>query len=215
MKDEIREKVDRLAQLVKKQAEIRSEAEELKAWFENRAVDDLKDTKKKTMEYWGSHVAKVAVGNSETVKPVSMVMVKKLLGEVFPDLVKEETVYKMTEPCKRLFAMMYRGNYTEGSLDETIRAITKDEKLQRTLRKKLKGKYEKDTETLMKLAGLDAADAADWAYLTAEVINWEWMLQILKAADWKGTPQEAVDIIRSAVIVDEGIKVTVEREKEE
>ncbi len=215
MKDEIREKVDRLAQLVKKQAEIRSEAEELKAWFENRAVDDLKDTKKKTMEYWGSHVAKVAVGNSETVKPVSMVMVKKLLGEVFPDLVKEETVYKMTEPCKRLFAMMYMGNYTEGSLDETIRAITKDEKLQRTLRKKLKGKYEKDTETLMKLAGLDAADAADWAYLTAEVINWEWMLQILKAADWKGTPQEAVDIIRSAVIVDEGLKVTVEREKEE
>lgn len=205
MKDEIREKVDRLAQLVKKQAEIRSEAEELKAWFENRAVDDLKDTKKKTMEYWGSHVAKVAVGNSETVKPVSMVMVKKLLGEVFPDLVKEETVYKMTEPCKRLFAMMYMGNYTEGSLDETIRAITKDEKLQRTLRKKLKGKYEKDTETLMKLAGLDAADAADWAYLTAEVINWEWMLQILKAAD----------IIRSAVIVDEGLKVTVEREKEE
>ena len=215
MKDEIREKVDRLAQLVKKQAEIRSEAEELKAWFENRAVDDLKDTKKKTMEYWGSHVAKVAVGNSETVKPVSMVMVKKLLGEVFPDLVKEETVYKMTEPCKRLFAMMYMGKYTEGSLDETIRAITKDEKLQRTLRKKLKGKYEKDTETLMKLAGLDAADAADWAYLTAEVINWEWMLQILKAADWKGTPQEAVDIIRSAVIVDEGLKVTVEREKEE
>ncbi len=215
MKDEIREKVDWLAQLVKKQAEIRSEAEELKAWFENRAVDDLKDTKKKTMEYWGSHVAKVAVGNSETVKPVSMVMVKKLLGEVFPDLVKEETVYKMTEPCKRLFAMMYMGNYTEGSLDETIRAITKDEKLQRTLRKKLKGKYEKDTETLMKLAGLDAADAADWAYLTAEVINWEWMLQILKAADWKGTPQEAVDIIRSAVIVDEGLKVTVEREKEE
>lgn len=215
MKDEIREKVDRLAQLVKKQAEIRSEAEELKAWFENRAVDDLKDTKKKTMEYWGSHAAKVAVGNSETVKPVSMVMVKKLLGEVFPDLVKEETVYKMTEPCKRLFAMMYMGNYTEGSLDETIRAITKDEKLQRTLRKKLKGKYEKDTEILMKLAGLDAADAADWAYLTAEVINWEWMLQILKAADWKGTPQEAVDIIRSAVIVDEGLKVTVEREKEE
>ncbi len=215
MKDEIREKVDWLAQLVKKQAEIRSEAEELKAWFENRAVDDLKDTKKKTMEYWGSHVAKVAVGNSETVKPVSMVMVKKLLGEVFPDLVKEETVYKMTEPCKRLFAMMYMGTYTEGSLDETIRAITKDEKLQRTLRKKLKGKYEKDTETLMKLAGLDAADAADWAYLTAEVINWEWMLQILKAADWKGTPQEAVDIIRSAVIVDEGLKVTVEREKEE
>ena len=214
MRNEIREKADRLAQLVKKQAEIRSEAEELKAWFENQAVNDLKDTKKKTVEYWGSHV-KVSVGNSETVKPVSMVMVKKLLGEIFPDLVKEETTYRMTEPCKRLFALMYLGNYTEVSLDETIRAITKDEKLQRTLRKKLKRKEEKDTETLLKLAGLSARDAADWANLTAPVINWEWMLQILKAADWKGTPQEAVDIIRSAVIVDEGLKVTVEQEKED
>ena len=50
---------------------------------------------------------------------------------------------------------------------------------------------------------------------TAEIINWEWMLQVLKAAEWKGTPQEAVEIIRAAIIVDEGIKVTVEAEKAE
>lgn len=155
------------------------------------------------------------VGNSETVKPVSMTMVKKLLGDVFGDFVKEDTTYKMTEPCKRLFTMMFMGNYTEGSLDETIKAITADEKIQRTLKKKLKGKYEKDTETLMKLVGLPEQEASDWAYLTAEIINWEWMLQILKSAEWKGTPQEAVEIIRAAIIVDEGIKVTVEAEKTE
>lgn len=44
-------------------------------------------------------------------------------------------------------------------------------------------------------------------------INWEWMLQILKAAEWGGTPQEAVEVIRAAIFVDEGIKVTVEAEK--
>lgn len=55
----------------------------------------------------------------------------------------------------------------------------------------------------------------DCGYLTAEIINWEWMLQILKSAEWKGTPQEAVEIIRAAIIVDEGIKVTVEAEKTE
>jgi len=60
----------------------------------------------------------------------------------------------------------------------------------------LKGKYEKDTETLMKLVGLSEQEASDWAYLAFEVINWEWMLQILKA-----------------IFVDEGIKVTVEAEK--
>lgn len=212
---QIKERADRLVMLTRQQSRIKAEIDELKAWFENLATNDLKDTKKKTIDYWGSNNSKVVVGNSETVKPISMTMVRKLLGDVFGDFVKEDTTYKMTESCKRLFTMMFLGNYTEGSLDETIKAITADEKLQHTLKKKLKGKYEKDTETLMKLAGLPEQEASDWAYITAEIINWEWMLQILKSAEWQGTPQEAVEIIRAAIIVDEGIKVTVEAEKAE
>lgn len=213
--DEIRMKVDRLAELNRQLAEVKREADTLKAWFENRATNELKDTKRKTIEYWGSGNSRVVVSNSETVKPVSMTMVRQLLGGVFQDFVKEEPSYTMTAACKRLFGFMFLGNYTEGSLDDTIRAITGDEKLQRTLRKKLKGKYEKDTETLVKMAGLSGEEASDWAYLTAEIINWEWMLQILQAAGWEGTPQEAVDLLRAAVIVDEGIKVTVESKEEE
>jgi hypothetical protein len=212
---EIKAKADRLVKLTNQQSVIKAEIDEIKAWFEKLATDDLKDTKKKTIDYWGSNNSKVVVGNSETVKPVSMTMVKKLLGDVFKDFVKEDTTYKMTEPCKGLFSMMFLGNYTEGSLDETIKAITDDEKIQRALKKKLKGKYEKDTETLMKMVGLSEQEASDWAYITAEIINWEWMLQVLKSAEWKGTPQEAVQIIKAAIIVDEGIKVTVEAEKAE
>lgn len=211
--EEIREKVDRLAELSAQQESMKREADAIKAWFEANATDVLKDSKEKTVEYWGSRNAKVTVGMSSTVKPVSFTMVKNLLGTVYPDFVKEEVSYKMTEPCKRLFTMMFLGEYTEGSLDETIRGITGDEKIQRVLRKKLKGKYGKDTETLVKLAGLSQQEAGDWAYLVAEVINWEWIVQILKAAGWGGTPREAIDIINNAVIVDEGLKVTVEAEK--
>lgn len=210
---EVKKKVDRLAELDRQIAAVKGEMETIKAWFEKQATDDLRDTKSKTVEYWGSENSKVVVGNSETVKPISMTMVKKLLGDVFKDFVKEDVSYSMSAPAKRLFSMMYMGNFTEGSLDATISAITKDEKIQRTLKKKLKGKYEKDTETLMKLVGLSEQEASDWAYLASEVINWEWMLQILKAAEWGGTPQEAVEVIRAAIFVDEGIKVTVEAEK--
>ena len=210
---EVKKKVDRLTELDHQMAAVKSEMETIKAWFEKQATDDLRDTKNKTVEYWGSENSKVVVGNSETVKPISMTMVKKLLGDVFKDFVKEDVSYNMSAPAKRLFSMMYMGNFTEGSLDATISAITKDEKIQRTLKKKLKGKYEKDTETLMKLVGLSEREASDWAYLASEVINWEWMLQILKAAEWGGTPQEAVEVIRAAIFVDEGIKVTVESEK--
>lgn len=213
--EKIKLKADRLVELTNQQSTIKAEIDEIKAWFEKIATDDLKDTKKKTIDYWGSNNSKVVVGNSATVKPISMTMIKKLLGDVFGDFVKEDTTYKMTEPCKRLFTMMFLGNYTEGSLDETIKAITADEKTRRVLKKKLKGKYEKDAEILMKMAGLSEQEASDWAYLTAEIINWEWMLQILKTAEWEGTPQEAVETIRAAIIVDEGIKVTVEAEKAE
>ena len=103
----LKEKVDRLAELNRQMAEIRSEAEELKAWFEKEAVEDLLDTKNKTVEYWGNGSSKVVVGNSETVKPVSMTMIKKLLGSVFGDFVKEEISYTMTAPAKRLFSMMF------------------------------------------------------------------------------------------------------------
>ncbi|MCB7096685.1 hypothetical protein LI015_18110 [Enterocloster sp. 210928-DFI.2.20] len=202
---EIKARADRLVELTAQKERIQAEMEEIKAWFENLAVNDLKDTKKKTVEYWGSSNARVVVGNSETVKPVSMAMVKRLLNTVYPDFVTEKTSYSLAAPAKRLFTIAYLGAYTEGTLDDTIQAITKDEKL--------KGKYEKDTESLMKSAGLDAKEASDWAYLVSEVVNWEWMLQVLKAAEWSGTPQEAVDIINAAVIVDESLKVTVGAEE--
>ena len=65
------------------------------------------------------------------------------------------------------------------------------------------------------LAGLPEPEASDWAYLVAEVINWEWIVQVLKAGGWRGSPHEAIALINSAVIVDEGLKVTVEAEKAE
>lgn len=66
--------------------------------------------------------------------------------------------------------MTAMGEYTEGKLDDLIKQITADIQIQKTLKKKLKGKYEKDTVTLMTTAGLDEKQASDWAYIAAEVI---------------------------------------------
>lgn len=85
---EVKKKVDRLAELDCQMAAIKGEMETIKAWFEKQATDDLRDTKSKTVEYWGSENSKVVVGNSETVKPISMTMVKKLLGGCLQGLCK-------------------------------------------------------------------------------------------------------------------------------
>lgn len=206
----LRQAVDEYAALTAQAAEIKGRLEALKAAFEKQAVTDLKDTKRKNAAYWGSGNARVVVTLSETVKPVSVTMLKDVLGRVAGDFVKEETKTTMTEPCKRLLAMVFQGNYAEGRLDELIQGISTDAKIQATLKKKLKGRWEKDRLALMQVAGLDERQAEDCAYLAAEVIGWEWLCQVLKSAGWTGSVQEAIEIIRSAVIVDEGIKVGIE-----
>lgn len=210
--DNIKRRVDELTSLTLQATIINGKIDEHKAFFERLATENLQDTKTKTIDYWGNNNARVTVSNSQTVKPVSMTMVKSLFGDIFSDFVKEETTYKMSAPCKRLFALTSMGEYTQGKLDDLIRQITSDSQMQNTLKKKLKGKYEKDIVTLMTVAGIDKKQASDWAYLAAEVINWEWLVQILNAAKWSGEVSEAIDVIKAAIIVDEGIKVTVAAE---
>ena len=205
--DQVRRYVDEYAALALEADRIKQRMDWLKGQFETMATVALKDTKLLSISYWGSQNSRVTVTNTATVKPISLTMVKKVLGEVAGDFVKSETVDKMTESCKRLLAMV--------CLEETIRAITSDAKIQATLRKKLKGRYEKDKALLEKVAGLPEQEASDWAFLAAEVINWEWLAQVLEAAGWEGTTQEAIDIIRAAVIVEEGMKVGVEAEQPE
>lgn len=212
--EQVKRYVDEYASLTLEAERIKARMDWLKGYFETLATEDLKDTKLLTSYYWGSQNSRVTVTNSATVKPVSLTMVREVLGGIAGDFIKTETVDKMTDPCKKFLGMVCQGNYTEGSLEATIRGITADPKIQATLRKKLKGRYEKDKATLMKVAGLPEQEASDWAYLAAEVINWEWLAQVLQAAKWVGSPQEAIDTIRAAVIVEEGIKVGIEAERE-
>ena len=211
--DQVRRYVDEYAALALEADRIKQRMDWLKGQFETMATAALKDTKLLSISYWGSQNSRVTVTNTATVKPISLTMVKKVLGDVAGDFVKTETTDKMTEPCKRLLAMICQGSFAAGSLEETIQAITSEPKIQAILRKKLKGRYERDKALLEKVAGLSEQEAGDWAFLTAEVINWEWLTQVLKAAGWKGTAQEAIDIIRAAVIVEEGMKVGVEAEQ--
>ena len=210
--EQVKRYVDEYAALSLEAERIKGRMDWLKGYFETLATADLKDTKLLTASYWGSQNSRVTVTNAASVKPVSLTMVKQLLGGIAGDFIKTETTDTMTASCKKLLAMAAQGNYTEGSLDSVIGQISGDPRIQATLRKKLKGRWDKDKAMLMKVAGLPEQEASDWAYLAAEVINWEWLTRVLQAAGWTGSPQEAIDIIRAAVIVEETIKVGIEAE---
>lgn len=209
---ELKQNVDRLAALTIQQEKVKAEMDQLKAAFEKQAEADLKDSKEKTIEYWGEGNAKVVVQNSETVKPIAMSVLRNLLGNAYSDFVKEESKATLNAECKSFLTAMVQGKYIEDDLTAVIGKITSDPKEQQLLLKKLKGKYRSDKKTIMKVTGLDPESANDYAYLVEEVYAYKTIKQILEAAKFAGTFEDAVEKVKASVIVDEGIKVTIEKE---
>lgn len=207
-----REIVDELVALSAQEAAIRAQKETLKGELERQAEEALKDTKTRSCTYWGSNNSRVTITSTSMVKPVSISMLWSLLGPVAPDMIREETTYKLTEPCRRLVASICQGDYTEGSRQELVSQISQDPEVQAILYKRLRGQYERDKALLMRVAEMTEQEASDWAYLAAEIITWEQLQQVLDAADWSGATETAIEIIRSAMTVDNGVKVSIEAE---
>ena len=127
--EQVKKYVDEYAALSLEAERIKGRMDWLKGYFETLATDALKDTKLLSISYWGTRNSRVSVTNTAAVKPISLTMVKKVLGDVAGDFVKTETTDKMTEPCKRLLAMICQGSFAAGSLEETIQAITSEPKI--------------------------------------------------------------------------------------
>lgn len=207
----VKQAVDRYAQLQATIDESKKELDSLKAFFESKAEQELEDTKLKTIEYWGTN-SKIVVQSSATVKPISWVVIKEVLGKTASDFIKEETKYTLNEVAKTLLANMFKGDYIEDTLENVIERITSDPKKQKLLMKRLKGKYKQDMKNIIKYVELDESEASDYAFMVQEVMAYQMILRIIEASGNESNIEEAVAKVRSSLIVDEGIKVTLETE---
>lgn len=209
----IREAVDRFAELQALIDGAKLEMDGIKAYIETQAEADLEDTKMKTVEYYGTHGCRVVVQNAATVKPISWVVIKEVLGKTVPDFLKEETKYSLTEVAKTMLANMFKGDYIEDSIENVVCRMTDDPKKQKVLMKRLKGKYKQDMKNIMKYAELDEKDASDYAFMVSEVMAYQNILRIMEASGNGGTVEEAVEKVKSALIVEDTIKVSLEAEE--
>lgn len=208
------ERVDHYAELSAQMEGLKAQLDEMKGFFESQAQNDLKDSKEKTIEYYGTGKNKVVVQNADTVKPIAMSVLKKLFGSAYSDFVKEEVKSDLKPNSKKFLADMVSGNYTEGTLSDAINKITADPKVQKALSKKLKGKFTQDKKSLLKFVpDLTEDEASDWAYLITEVMNYQTILQIMDASEFHGSVEDAVAKAKASVIIDETIKVTLEAEE--
>lgn len=216
LKSEIAQKVDELSKWAALAEEAKKEIEKLKGEFQKLGVEELQDKKVKQVEFWGSNNAKVVVTCSESLKVVSHTFLLQTLGDVLKDFAKEEITYKYSEPFKRILTALFQGTYIDQPVDSVIAQITEDDKVRKTLKKKLKGNWEKDVQTLQNVAGITQKDAEHFAFFIQEAVNYEKIVQLLKTAGHEpDTPSFdiAIQAVKNSVIVEEGIKVGVEAEE--
>lgn len=212
----IKAKVDEFAKWVDLADAAKKEIEKFKAEFQKLAEDLMNNKKIKQVEFWGTKNAKVVVTTTETTKLTFISKLKEVMEKALNDCIKEEDPkYKMTDYFKHVATAIFQGTYMEQSVDEVIAQISGDEKVRKTLKKKLRGKWNKDVEHLKNIAGLDDKEAEYFAYFIQEAFNYEKIVLLLTAAGYReGSDgfEDALRVIKNAVIVEEGIKVGLEIE---
>ena len=209
---EISEKVDRMAEIKRQIASLKSESDGIEAELLKQFEADVEDTKYHSVKYSGSSAAVIA-NYADKVALVYPSMLKSIFGKAYPDVVTEEVTYKLSANAKRLLAALYKKEYMRGtSVEMFISRISDDEKTRKVLSKRVKGKnFEGDKNNLIKLAGLGEDQASDYAYMLSEAAAWQEFEKLLSANGGVSEERiaEVLEYINAAVTVEETPKITI------
>lgn len=210
--NEIAAKVNRLAEIKRQTAALKSESDGIEAELLKQFENDVEDTKYRTVRYLGDG-ATVIANYADKVTLVYPSMLKKIFGAAFRDVVTKDVDYKLSANAKRLLAALYKKEYLRGtSVESCIGQITADDKTRRVLAKRVKGKnFDSDKSNLMKLAGLDESEASDYAYMISEAAAWQDFERLLSASGGVSDERiaEVLEYINTAVTVEETPKITI------
>lgn len=210
--EEIAVKVDRMAEIKKQMADLKSESETLEAELLKQFEADVEDTKYRTMKYHGK-CAKVNATYADSVKLIYPSVLKTIFGVAYRDLVTEEIGYKLSSNAKKLLAALYKKEYMrEMTVERCLSQVAPDDKTLKLMLKKIKGKnFEGDKKNMVKIAKLDENAASDYAYIIAEAAAWEDFKKLLSVSGEVTEERIAkvLEYINSAITVEETPKITI------
>ncbi len=209
---EISSKVDRMAEIKRQIAVLKSESDGIEAELLKQFEADVEDTKYRTVRYSGNGAAVIA-NYADKVVLVYPSILKMIFGKAYGDVVTEETTYKLSANAKRLLAALYKKEYMQGAtVEAALERIAPDNKTLKVMRKRIKGKnFEGDKNNLIKLAGFSDEVASDYAFMLSEVAAWQEFERLLAASGGVREERiaEVLEYINAAVMVEETPKITI------
>lgn len=214
MLDNADERIRRYKEIKQEIAELKSEADGIEAEFLKAMESDLEDTKYKSVSYSDGEGNKVTATEAESLKVVYPTFLKNIFGAAYKDVVTEETSYKVSAGAARMLTALFNREYVrDSSVEELVGTLGIDDKSEKTLLKKLKGKkFDTDVKNLMKFAGLDEASAKENAYLVSEICVWN---EFMRLMELNGTTSaedisKALTWIDGAVTVEQTAKIKID-----
>lgn len=216
-KEIIAAKVEEMAKVSKEKAALDIRYKELEAFFLKLGGDKLRDSKRRTCSFEDNDGHDVTYTEAKTVKIISPAVLKRLMGDAFGDFVKETVDPKYTFKSKELehtFVSVYSADIAvpehKLTVDEFFEQLPCDDSAKSALRKKLKGvNFLTDCKNLVSIGGFSEEDAADYAYLFSECLEWQRFMTVLDTIESKHTVEEVIKAINSAISVSDTTKITV------
>ena len=179
--------------------------------------EKLRDSKRRTCTFDDNDGHDVTYTEARTVKIISPAVLKRLMGDAFGDYIKESLEPKYTFKSKELertFASVYAADITvlehKLTVDEFFEQLPCDDSAKSALQKKLKGaNFLTDCKNLIAIGGFSEEDAADYAYLFAESLEWQRFMTVLETIENGRSVEEVIKSINSAISVSDTTKITV------
>ena len=207
------ERIRRYGEIKAKMAELKLEADMIEAEFLKDMEDDLKDSKYKSVEYSDGNGNRVTLTEADSLKIVYPSYLEHIFGTAYDDVVSTEVKYKLNAGANRMLTAIYNGEYLRGgTVEELVGTLGLDDKTEKALLKKLKGKsFDTDVKNLVKLGGLNEEEAKENAYLVSEICAWEEFMKLMKL-NGKDTEQDIAEALRwvdGAVTVEQTAKIKI------
>ena len=157
---------------------------------------------------------KVTATEAESLKVIYPSFLKNIFGAAYKDVVTEEVSYKVSAGAARMLIALYNREYVSGgTVDQLVKTLGLDERTEKALVKKLKGKkFDTDVKNLRKFGGLDEEAAKENAYLVSEICVWEDFMRLMEINQRTSESDiaEALKWIDGAITVDQTAKIKID-----
>lgn len=217
---DIKSLVDKYAEWDKLQKEAKDEIDKIKLALQAEAERMMEDKKIKQVEFWGSSgSSKAVITDTATVKILYPEVIKKVLGDIAQDALKEKPVsYEPNEHFKRVITVLFENTYAGVMPGDVIRQTGADAAVSEVLSKKLKGTWKKDVDIFMKVAGMTRDNAEHFAYCYKDALDFEKLVGLLECAGYQYGSEEyntAIRHIKDAAGVEKTMKIGIEYKDED